>query len=95
MDVVKTRENAPFTFRINVEVVPDAQHDPLSCHTSPLNMFNFTATVDLNSAHDAWYGSLKDEIQEQQNKAVWVCESKVRSMFTLMMISVVLVGGLC
>ncbi|MCI4388628.1 hypothetical protein PGIGA_G00088210 [Pangasianodon gigas] len=37
----------------------------------------FTATVDLNSAHDAWYGSLKDTIQEQQNKAVWVCESKL------------------
>ncbi|KAG7322992.1 hypothetical protein KOW79_014338 [Hemibagrus wyckioides] len=39
----------------------------------------FTATVDLNSAHDAWYGSLKDTIQEQQNKAVWVCESKLDS----------------
>ncbi|XP_017344415.2 tight junction protein ZO-2a isoform X1 [Ictalurus punctatus] len=39
----------------------------------------FTATVDLNSAHDAWYGSLKDTIQEQQNKAVWVCENKLDS----------------
>ncbi|XP_060765117.1 tight junction protein ZO-2a isoform X2 [Neoarius graeffei] len=37
----------------------------------------FTATVDLNSAHDAWYGSLKDTIQEEQNRAVWVCESKL------------------
>ncbi|KAK2823811.1 hypothetical protein Q7C36_020411 [Tachysurus vachellii] len=39
----------------------------------------FTATVDLNSAHDAWYGSLKDTIQEQQNNAVWVCENKLDS----------------
>uniref|UniRef100_A0A8C1WZT4 Tight junction protein 2a (zona occludens 2) n=1 Tax=Cyprinus carpio TaxID=7962 RepID=A0A8C1WZT4_CYPCA len=36
----------------------------------------FTAVVDLNSSHDAWYGSLKDAIREQQEKAVWVCESK-------------------
>lgn len=39
------------------------------------------ATVDLNSSHDAWYGSLKDAIREQQDKAVWVCESKV-SVYT-------------
>uniref|UniRef100_A0A8C1X211 Tight junction protein 2a (zona occludens 2) n=1 Tax=Cyprinus carpio TaxID=7962 RepID=A0A8C1X211_CYPCA len=37
----------------------------------------FTAVVDLNSSHDAWYGSLKDAIREQQEKAVWVCESKL------------------
>lgn len=37
----------------------------------------FTATIDLNSSHDAWYGSLKDAIREQQDKAVWVCESKL------------------
>lgn len=43
-------------------------------------MYNVSsaATVNLNSAHDAWYGSLKDTIREQQNKAVWVCENKVR-----------------
>lgn len=35
------------------------------------------ATIDLNSANDAWYGSVKDSIQEQQDKAVWVCEGKV------------------
>uniref|UniRef100_A0A8C2WTE1 Tight junction protein 2a (zona occludens 2) n=1 Tax=Cyclopterus lumpus TaxID=8103 RepID=A0A8C2WTE1_CYCLU len=28
----------------------------------------FTATVDLNSANDAWYGSVKDSIQEQQDR---------------------------
>ncbi|XP_050976790.1 tight junction protein ZO-2a isoform X1 [Labeo rohita] len=39
----------------------------------------FTATIDLNSAHDAWFGSLKDAIREQQDKAVWVCESKLDS----------------
>ncbi|TUN30349.1 Tight junction protein ZO-2 [Bagarius yarrelli] len=39
----------------------------------------YTATVDLNSAHDAWYGSLKETIREQQDKAVWVCESKLDS----------------
>ncbi|XP_036450401.1 tight junction protein ZO-2a isoform X2 [Colossoma macropomum] len=37
----------------------------------------FTATVDLTSAHDAWYGSLKEAIREQQNRAVWVCEGKL------------------
>ncbi|KAK2871451.1 hypothetical protein Q8A67_023978 [Cirrhinus molitorella] len=37
----------------------------------------FTATIDLSSSHDAWFGSLKDAIQEQQDKAVWVCESKL------------------
>uniref|UniRef100_A0A671KL35 Tight junction protein ZO-2-like n=1 Tax=Sinocyclocheilus anshuiensis TaxID=1608454 RepID=A0A671KL35_9TELE len=36
----------------------------------------FTATIDLNSSHDAWFGSLKDAIREQRDKAVWVCESK-------------------
>uniref|UniRef100_A0A3B4ZG02 Tight junction protein ZO-2-like n=1 Tax=Stegastes partitus TaxID=144197 RepID=A0A3B4ZG02_9TELE len=38
----------------------------------------FTATIDLNSANDAWYGSIKDSIREQQDRAVWVCEGKVR-----------------
>ncbi|XP_063334966.1 tight junction protein ZO-2a isoform X4 [Pelmatolapia mariae] len=37
----------------------------------------FTNTIDLNSANDAWYGSVKDSIREQQDKAVWVCEGKV------------------
>ncbi|XP_073333527.1 tight junction protein ZO-2a isoform X1 [Pagrus major] len=37
----------------------------------------FTASVDLNSANDAWYGSVKDSIQEQQDRAVWVCEGKL------------------
>uniref|UniRef100_A0A669DXL2 Tight junction protein 2a (zona occludens 2) n=1 Tax=Oreochromis niloticus TaxID=8128 RepID=A0A669DXL2_ORENI len=37
----------------------------------------FTDTIDLNSANDAWYGSVKDSIREQQDKAVWVCEGKV------------------
>ncbi|XP_072309511.1 tight junction protein ZO-2a isoform X3 [Eucyclogobius newberryi] len=37
----------------------------------------FTASIDLNSANDAWYGSVKDSIREQQERAVWVCESKL------------------
>lgn len=37
----------------------------------------FTATIDLNSSHDAWFGSLKDAVREQQDKAVWVCQSKL------------------
>uniref|UniRef100_A0A673YV16 Tight junction protein 2a (zona occludens 2) n=1 Tax=Salmo trutta TaxID=8032 RepID=A0A673YV16_SALTR len=36
----------------------------------------FTATVDLNSANDGWYGSVKDSIRAQQERAVWVCEGK-------------------
>uniref|UniRef100_A0A8L0DSI8 Tight junction protein 2a (zona occludens 2) n=1 Tax=Oncorhynchus mykiss TaxID=8022 RepID=A0A8L0DSI8_ONCMY len=38
----------------------------------------FTATVDLNSANDGWYGSVKDSIRAQQERAVWICEGKVR-----------------
>ncbi|XP_063151184.1 tight junction protein ZO-2 isoform X1 [Candoia aspera] len=40
----------------------------------------FTATIDLNSANDGWYGSLKDTIQQQQNEAVWVSEGKLEGM---------------
>uniref|UniRef100_A0A7N6F5H9 Tight junction protein 2a (zona occludens 2) n=1 Tax=Anabas testudineus TaxID=64144 RepID=A0A7N6F5H9_ANATE len=28
-------------------------------------------------SNDAWYGSVKDMIQEQQDRAVWVCEGKL------------------
>ncbi|XP_029468686.1 tight junction protein ZO-2 isoform X2 [Rhinatrema bivittatum] len=35
-----------------------------------------TATINLNSANDAWYGSLKDSIRNQQGEAVWVSEGK-------------------
>ncbi|XP_070844686.1 tight junction protein ZO-2a isoform X2 [Chaetodon trifascialis] len=37
----------------------------------------FTGSIDLNSANDAWYGSVKDSIREQQDRAVWVCEGKL------------------
>uniref|UniRef100_A0A1A8F3B9 Tight junction protein 2a (Zona occludens 2) n=2 Tax=Nothobranchius korthausae TaxID=1143690 RepID=A0A1A8F3B9_9TELE len=37
----------------------------------------FTATIDLNSANDAWYGSVKDSIREQQDRAVWVSDGKM------------------
>ncbi|XP_048847783.1 tight junction protein ZO-2-like isoform X5 [Brienomyrus brachyistius] len=37
----------------------------------------FTATIDLNSTNDAWYGSVKDSIREQQAQAVWVSEGKL------------------
>ncbi|XP_073765418.1 tight junction protein ZO-2b isoform X5 [Danio rerio] len=37
----------------------------------------FTAVIDLNSANDAWYGSLKEAIREQQSLAVWVSEGKL------------------
>uniref|UniRef100_A0A8C7P794 Tight junction protein 2 n=1 Tax=Oncorhynchus mykiss TaxID=8022 RepID=A0A8C7P794_ONCMY len=37
----------------------------------------FTATIDVNSANDAWYGSVKDSIREQQTQAVWVSEGKL------------------
>lgn len=35
------------------------------------------ATINLNSANDSWFGSLKDTIQHQQGEAVWVSEGKV------------------
>ena len=35
------------------------------------------ATINLNSANDSWFGSLKDKIQHQQGEAVWVSEGKV------------------
>ncbi|XP_056585623.1 tight junction protein ZO-2 isoform X2 [Triplophysa dalaica] len=37
----------------------------------------FTAVIDLNSANDAWFGSLKETIREQQTQAVWVSEGKL------------------
>ncbi|KAJ8285198.1 hypothetical protein GJAV_G00023420 [Gymnothorax javanicus] len=37
----------------------------------------FTASIDLNSANDAWYGSVKELIREQQAQAVWVSEGKL------------------
>ncbi|XP_074186625.1 tight junction protein 2 isoform X12 [Rhinolophus sinicus] len=39
----------------------------------------FTATINLNSANDSWFGSLKDAIQHQQGEAVWVSEGKART----------------
>ncbi|XP_010224678.1 PREDICTED: tight junction protein ZO-2 [Tinamus guttatus] len=40
----------------------------------------FTATINLNSANDSWYGSLKDTIQQQQGETVWVSEGKMDGM---------------
>ncbi|XP_042331384.1 tight junction protein ZO-1 isoform X13 [Sceloporus undulatus] len=36
----------------------------------------FTATINLNSMNDGWYGALKEAIQQQQNQLVWVSEGK-------------------
>lgn len=35
-----------------------------------------TATINLNSSNESWYGSLKDVIKDQQTEAVWVSEGK-------------------
>uniref|UniRef100_A0A674NL29 Tight junction protein 2b (zona occludens 2) n=1 Tax=Takifugu rubripes TaxID=31033 RepID=A0A674NL29_TAKRU len=40
----------------------------------------FTATIDLNSANDAWYGSVKDTIRDQQMQAVWVSDGKLEGV---------------
>lgn len=40
----------------------------------------FTATIDLTSANDAWYGSVKDSIREQQMQAVWVSDGKLEGV---------------
>uniref|UniRef100_A0A671VFW0 Tight junction protein 2b (zona occludens 2) n=1 Tax=Sparus aurata TaxID=8175 RepID=A0A671VFW0_SPAAU len=40
----------------------------------------FTATIDLNSANDAWYGGVKDSIREQQMQAVWVSDGKLEGV---------------
>uniref|UniRef100_A0A5F9DU19 Tight junction protein 2 n=1 Tax=Oryctolagus cuniculus TaxID=9986 RepID=A0A5F9DU19_RABIT len=40
----------------------------------------FTAVINLNSANDSWFGSLKDTIQHQQGEAVWVSEGKMEGM---------------
>ncbi|XP_062310307.1 tight junction protein ZO-2-like isoform X1 [Osmerus eperlanus] len=42
----------------------------------------FTATIELNSSNDAWYGSVKDCIRQQQTQAVWVSEGKLEGMET-------------
>uniref|UniRef100_A0A673K4U9 Tight junction protein ZO-1-like n=1 Tax=Sinocyclocheilus rhinocerous TaxID=307959 RepID=A0A673K4U9_9TELE len=36
----------------------------------------FTATINMNSMNDGWYGALKEIIQQQQNQLVWVSEGK-------------------
>lgn len=41
------------------------------------------ATINVNSANDGWFGSLKDSIQQQQNEAVWVSEGKVCGLDSL------------
>ncbi|GAB1302284.1 Tight junction protein ZO-2 [Apodemus speciosus] len=38
------------------------------------------ATINVNSANDGWFGSLKDSIQQQQSEAVWVSEGKMEGM---------------
>uniref|UniRef100_A0A8C3YM20 Tight junction protein 2 n=2 Tax=Catagonus wagneri TaxID=51154 RepID=A0A8C3YM20_9CETA len=40
----------------------------------------FTATINLSSANDSWFGSLKDTIQHQQGEAVWVSEGKMEGL---------------
>jgi hypothetical protein len=35
------------------------------------------ATINLSSANDGWFGSLKDTVEHQQGEAVWVSEGKV------------------
>ncbi|KAM6170271.1 tight junction protein 2 isoform 3-T3 [Rhynchocyon petersi] len=40
----------------------------------------FTATINLNSTNDGWFGSLKDTIQHQQGESVWVSEGKMEGM---------------
>ncbi|XP_068943076.1 tight junction protein ZO-2 isoform X4 [Petaurus breviceps papuanus] len=40
----------------------------------------FTGTINLNSANDSWFGSLKELIQQQQGEAVWVSEGKLEGM---------------
>ncbi|XP_059115546.1 tight junction protein ZO-2 isoform X2 [Peromyscus eremicus] len=40
----------------------------------------FTAIINVNSANDSWFGSLKDSIQQQQGEAVWVSEGKMEGM---------------
>ncbi|KAG7277973.1 hypothetical protein CRUP_020289, partial [Coryphaenoides rupestris] len=40
----------------------------------------FTGTIQLNSANDAWYSSLKDSIQQQQLQGVWVSEGKLERL---------------
>ncbi|XP_075064750.1 tight junction protein 2 isoform X2 [Mixophyes fleayi] len=35
-----------------------------------------TATINLNSSNESWYGSFKDVIRDQQTEAVWVSEGK-------------------
>lgn len=42
-------------------------------------LFFYIATIDLNSANDAWYGSVKDTIRDQQMQAVWVSDGKVNT----------------
>lgn len=44
--------------------------------------FMYSATINLNSMNDGWFGALKEIIQQQQNQLVWVSEGKVRETHT-------------
>lgn len=37
----------------------------------------YSATINMNSMNDGWFGALKEIIQQQQNQLVWVSEGKV------------------
>lgn len=52
------------------------------CAFFSLCPFLHSATINLNSMNDGWFGSLKDIIQQQQNQLVWVSEGKVGRVHT-------------
>lgn len=49
-----------------------------ACELLSAVVHSFSATINLNSMNDGWYGALKEAIQQQQNQLVWVSEGKVR-----------------
>uniref|UniRef100_A0A672NH34 Tight junction protein ZO-2-like n=1 Tax=Sinocyclocheilus grahami TaxID=75366 RepID=A0A672NH34_SINGR len=62
-------------------IIPSSNRSARKLHDQALKLRKtcshlFTAVIDLNSANDAWYGSLKETIRDQQTHAVWVSEGK-------------------
>uniref|UniRef100_A0A672NBN8 Tight junction protein ZO-2-like n=1 Tax=Sinocyclocheilus grahami TaxID=75366 RepID=A0A672NBN8_SINGR len=63
-------------------IIPSSNRSARKLHDQALKLRKtcshlFTAVIDLNSANDAWYGSLKETIRDQQTHAVWVSEGKL------------------
>ncbi|KAM6954155.1 tight junction protein ZO-2b [Aplochiton taeniatus] len=75
-------DSKPGTKALRQRVMPNSNRSARKLYEQAIKLRKtcshlFTAIIDLNSANDAWYGSVKESIREQQTQAVWVSEGKL------------------